>query len=201
MTDKTDDEQGIIAELEADGLRKKRRLALLSKLQQVGTDRSIGVLRMNLRSADKRTQVKAVFALTHIGTDEAADALIECLAMKKTGPRFGFAVKSLTEGHAARARPAFVRTLEERRDELRQGDKQLVVYALFQNPHRSEVRALAPLLRERSRKTRRMAAVALAQIRATEAREALEEAARSLSWLRGLQVRRALRSLRYVSGE
>jgi HEAT repeat protein len=91
--------------------------------------------------------------------------------------------------------------LEERRGELRQGDKQLLVYALFQTPHRSEVPVLAPLLRERSRETRRMAAVALAEIKATEAREALEEAARSLSWLRGMQARRALRSLRYVSGE
>lgn len=136
----------------------------------------------------------AVFALAHIGTDEAADALIECLAMKKTGPRFAFALKSLTEGHSARARPAFVRTLEQRGDELHRGDKQLLVYALFQNPHRSEVPVLAPMLRERSRKTRRMAAVALAQIKATEAREALEEAASSLSWLHGLQARRALRS-------
>jgi HEAT repeat protein len=201
MTEKTDHEQEIIAELEGDHLSRKRRLALLSELQQVGTERSIGVLRTNLRSADERTQVNAVFALGHIGTDEAADALIECLAMKKTGPRFGFALKSLTEGQAARARPAFIRALEERRDELCQGDKQLLVYALFQNPHRSEVQALTPLLREQSGKTRRMAAVALAQIRATEAREALEEAARSLSWLRGRQARRALRSLRDVSGE
>jgi len=202
MTEKTDDEQQeVIAELEADGLSKKRRLALLSKLAKIGTERSIGVLRTNLCSANERTQVHAVFALAHIGTDEAADTLIECLAMQKTGPRFAVALKSLTEGHAARARPAFIRTLEERRDELRQGDKRLLVYALFQNPHRSEVSALVPLLSERSRETRRMAAVALAQIKATEAREALEEAVRSLSWLRGLQARRALRSLRYVSGE
>jgi HEAT repeat protein len=201
MTEKTDHEQEVIAELEADGLSKKRRLELLSKLAQIGTERSIGVLRTNLRSTNERTQVHAVFALAHIGTDEAVEALIECLAMKKTGPRFAFALKSLTEGHAARARPAFIRTLEERRDELRQGGKRLVVYALFQNPHRSEMPVLAPLLRERSRETRRMAAVALAQINAIEAREALEAAARSLSWLRGLQARRALRSLRYVSGE
>jgi HEAT repeat protein len=200
MTEKTD-EQEVIAELEANGLSKNRRLALLSKLRKIGTERSIDVLRTNLCSANERIQVHAVFALAHIGTDEAADALIECLAMKKTGPRFTFALKSLTEDHAARARPAFVRTLEERRGELRREDKQLLVYALFQTPHRSEVPVLAPLLRERSRETRRMAAVALAEIKATEAREALEEAASSLSWLRGRQARRALRSLRYVSGD
>lgn len=194
-------EREIIAALQTPELAVRHRRAMLSELRKVGTGLSIGVLRDALRSTDKQSHVRAVFALAHIGTDEAADALIECLAMKKTGPRFTFALKSLTEDHAARARPAFVRTLEERRGELRQGDKQLLVYALFQTPHRSEVPVLAPLLRERSRETRRMAAVALAEIKATEAREALEEAARSLSWLRGMQARRALRSLRYVSGE
>lgn len=201
MIKEADNEQEVIAELEDSGLSKRRRLALLSKLRKIGTERSVGVLRENLRSSNERIQTSAVFALAHIGTDEAADALIECLAMKETGPRFTFALKSLTEGYAARARPAFIRTLEERRHELRQGDKQLLVYAFFKNPHRSEVPALAALLGERRRTTRRMAAVTLAQIKATEAREALEEAARSLSWLRGLQARRALRSLRYVSGE
>ncbi len=200
MTEKTDDEQAVIAALKANGLSKRRRLALLSKLRKIGTERSIGVLRTNLHSADERTQVHAVFALAHVGTDEAAAALIDSLAVT-TGPGFSFAVKSLAEDHAARARPAFVRTLEERHDELRQGDKQVLVWALYHTPHRSEVPVLAPLLRERSRETRRMAAVALAQIRASESREALEEAARSLSWLRGRQARRALRLRRYVSGE
>jgi hypothetical protein len=60
---------------------------------------------------------------------------------------------------------------------------------------------LAALLGERRRSTRRMAAVALAQIRAPESREALEEAVSSLSWLRALQARRALRSRQYVTDE
>jgi HEAT repeat protein len=193
-------EQEVIAEFEADGLSNRRRRALLSKLRQVGTERSIDVLRANLRSADTKSQVRAVFALAHIGTEEAVDALIDSLAVT-TGHCFTFAVKSLAEDHAARARPAFIRTLEERRDELDQGDKQVLVWALYQTPHRSEVPVLATLLGERSRSTRRMAAVALAQIKAPESRGALEEAVKSLSWLRGLQARRALRLLRYVSGE
>ncbi|HEV3033930.1 MAG TPA: hypothetical protein VGX72_03990 [Solirubrobacteraceae bacterium] len=200
MIEKTDYEPEVLAKLEADGLSKKRRRALLSKLRQVGTERSIDVLRANLRSQDVKSQVRAVFALAHIGTEEAADALIDSLAVT-TGPGFTFAVKSLAEGRAARARPAFVRTLEERHDELRQGDKQVLVWALYQTPHRSEVPVLATLLGERSKSTRRMAAVALAQIKATESREALEEAVKTLSWLRGRQARRALRLLRYVNGE
>lgn len=200
MIEKIDDEQGIIAQLEGSGLSDKRRRALLAKLGQVGTERSIGVLGANLQSSDVKSQVGAVFALAHIGTEEAADALIDSLPVT-AGPCFTFTVKALAEEHAERAMPALIRTLDERRGELRQGDMQLVVYALYQIPHRSEVPVLALLLRERSRSTRRMAAVALAQIRAPESREALEEAARSLSWLRGLQARRALRSLRYVSGD
>jgi HEAT repeat protein len=200
MTGKAEDEQEVVAALEANSLSKRQRLALLLKLRKIGTERSIAVLQTNLRSADERTQVHAVFALAHIGTDEAANVLIDCLAMK-TGPRFTFAVKSLADDHAARVMPAFIRTLDERSSELDQGDKRLIIKALYQTPHRSQVPALAPLLRERSRNTRRMAAEALAQIKATEAREALEGAARSLPWLRALQARRALRSLRYVSGE
>jgi HEAT repeat protein len=200
MTEKTDYEQEVIAELEANGLSKKRRRALLSKLREVGTERSIDILRANLWSADVKGHVRAVFALAHIGTEQAADALIDSLAVT-TGPGFTFAVKSLAEDYAARARPAFVRALEERHDELRQGDKQVLVWALYQTPHRSEVPVLAALLGERRRSTRRMAAVALAQIRAPESREALEEAVSSLSWLRALQARRALRSRQYVTDE
>jgi HEAT repeat protein len=200
MTKKTASEQDVIARLEENGLSKRRRRALLLRLQQVGTERSLEVLRASLRSTDVKVQVRAVFALAHIGTERAVDALSDSLAVI-TGPGFTFAVKSLAEGHAARARPAFVRTLEERHDDLRRGDKQVLVWALFQTPHRSEVPVLAALLGERNRETRRMAAVALAQIRAPESREALEWAATSLSWLRGLQARRALRSLRYVGGE
>jgi HEAT repeat protein len=102
MIEKTDYEPEVLAKLEADGLSKKRRRALLSKLRQVGTERSIDVLRANLRSQDVKSQVRAVFALAHIGTEEAADALIDSLAVT-TGPGFTFAVKSLAEGRAARA--------------------------------------------------------------------------------------------------
>ncbi len=52
MIEKIDDEQGIIAQLEGSGLSDKRRRALLAKLGQVGTERSIGVLGANLQSSD-----------------------------------------------------------------------------------------------------------------------------------------------------
>jgi HEAT repeat protein len=193
-------EQQAIAELEANNLSDSRRRALLSELRQVGTERSIGVLRTNLRSADTRSQVGAVFALARIDTEGATDALIDCLAME-TGPRFTFAVKSLAELRASRAIPALIRTLKERRSELDEGDKRLIVFALVQTPHRSEVPVLSATLREGNRRTRRAAAIALTQIRAPESREALEEAVKSLPWLRGLSVRRVLRSQRNAIGE
>jgi HEAT repeat protein len=80
MIEEKDDEQVVIAELEADGLSNKQRRALLSKLRQVSTERSIDVLRANLCSKDVKSQVRAVFALAHIGTEQAADALIDSLA-------------------------------------------------------------------------------------------------------------------------
>lgn len=195
-----DEEREVTAELEGGVLSNRRRRVLLLRLGQVGTERSIGVLGENLRSSDTKSQVRAVLALAHIGTEEAADTLIDSLAVI-SGPCFTFTVKALAVEYAERAMPALIQTLEQRGGELRQVDKQLLVYALFQNPHRSQMPVLKTLLRERSWSTRRMAAVALAQIRAPEGREALEEAVRSLSWLRGLQARRALRSLRYVSDE
>lgn len=106
---------------------------MLSELQKVGTELSIGVLRDALRSTDKQSHVRAVFALAHIGTDEAADALMDCLVMK-TGPRFTFAVRSLGDDHAARAMPAFIRTLEERRGELDEGDKRLIIKSASPGP-------------------------------------------------------------------
>lgn len=98
------EEQEVIAALEGNRLSNKRRRALLAKLTQIGTERSISVLGVNLRSKDVKSQVSAVFALAHIGTEEAADALIDCLAME-SGPCFAFALKVLAEDHAARAMP------------------------------------------------------------------------------------------------
>jgi hypothetical protein len=85
--------------------------------------------------------------------------------------------------------------LEERAYELSASDKKVVIHALAQMPHRSEVPALARLLRE-PMSTRRVAASALVRIRAPESRAALEDAARSLSWWGGLPVRRELRGMR-----
>lgn len=201
MISTTDNEQAIVTELETDGLSKKRRQALLLKLQKVGTEQSLSVLQANLRSADVKSQVRALFALTHIGTEAAVESLIDCLDMETMGPRFTFAVKALRDHHASYAMPALTRTLEERRSEIDQGDKRLIIVALSRSPHRSQIPALAALLGERNRRTRQMAAEALSLIKAIEAREALEEAARSLSWLQGLQARRALRLMRYGSSE
>jgi hypothetical protein len=91
--------------------------------------------------------------------------------------------------------------LDDRRDELSDADKCLIMYALIQTPHRSEVPVLAATLRERRRGTRRAAAMALTRIRAPESRAALEEAVRSMSWLRGRPARRALQWMRNAYGE
>jgi HEAT repeat protein len=189
------DEQQAIAGLEASDLDSSKRRALLEIIRRIGTDRSIGILRTSLRSTDTRIQVRAVFALAGIGTARAIEALLDCLEMG-TGPRFTFAVKSLAELNGPEVVPALIQTLERHRVQLSEGDKQLVIFALAQTPHRSEVPVLSAVIRDGSRRTRRMAAMALTRIRTPESREALEEAVESLSWLRGLEVRRVLRSQR-----
>lgn len=193
-------EQEIIAELEANNVSDRRRRALLSELREVATERSTDVLQANLQCADVKSRVRAVIALAQIGTDKAVDVLIDSLTMD-TGPSFTFAIKALADFRAARAVPALIQTLDERRNELSDADKCLIMYALVQTPHRNEVPVLAATLRERRRSTRRAAAMALTQIRAPESRTALEEAVRSMSWLRGLPVRRALHSMRNAYGE
>ena len=80
----------MIAELSSPELSTRRRHALLSDLSKVGTDRSVAVLRMNLRCRDVRSQVAAVFALAHVATPRAVEALIECLEMEP-GPRLTIA--------------------------------------------------------------------------------------------------------------
>jgi len=187
------DENSIIEELETTDIDIRRRRALVSKLGEVGTNRCVDVLKAALRSADTRTEVRAVFALSHIASPDSFKALIDSIT-NTHGPAFIFAVRSLAESDPEAARPAFVRTLAERRAQLTDGEKEVLVWALSQSPHRSEIPVLAPLLGEGRRETRRMAAVALAQIRAPEADQALEEAASSLPWLRARQARRALRS-------
>src|ERR1700679_3612078 len=106
------DEQQAIVELEAIDLSNSRRRTLLSALRQVGTERSIEILRANLQSTDTRSQVRAVFALARIGTEGAVDALIDCLDMR-TGPRFTFAVKALADLRAPQIVPALIRTLDK----------------------------------------------------------------------------------------
>jgi HEAT repeat protein len=185
-------EQNLIEGLEASGLDVRKRRELLSELRKVATDRSVPILRANLHHADLQSRVRTVFALSHIDTDDAVDGLIECLDMEAGAP-FTFAAKELGRLRARRAIPALIRTLEERFSTLDEGDKRVIAYALARMPHRSAVPVLATALHGPNRRTRRVAAMALAQIRAPESQAALEEAADSLSWPRNLQAKRALR--------
>jgi HEAT repeat protein len=185
-------EEEIVAGLQTNKLSIKRRRALVSELQRVGSERSVDVLRQSLRSSDNQLSVRAVFALAHIGTEKATEALIESLSMDTT-PRFTFAVDSLGKMGARNAIPALIHCLESRGDQLQWGDKRVIILALTRMPHRSMVPVLSSALRDQRRAVRKAAAWALTEIRAPESTAALEEAAGSLSWPRNLQAKRALR--------
>lgn len=156
------------------------------------SEASIEVLRDSLRSSDINLTVDAVYALARIGTDEAVDALIECLDMEP-GPRFTLAAVSLRKLRSRRAVPAVIRCLETRGEEIREGQKRILILALGEVPHVSSIPVLSGALSDRSYRMRNAAAWALAQIRAPESSAALEAAAKELSWFRALPIRRGLR--------
>jgi HEAT repeat protein len=185
-------ESEIIDALRRDGTPLAQRRALVKELGRIGGDASIGVLRESLRSSDIELAARAVRALARIGTDEGVDALIECLDMA-TGTRFTLAAAALRKLRSRRAMPALIRCLETRGDKLHRGDRRILILALGEVPHVSEVPVLSAALRSPGYRTRNAAAWALAQIRAPESSAALEAAARELSWFGAVPIRRGLR--------
>lgn len=192
-------EDALIDALESPELDTRQRRKLLSGLRPVATERSVDVLRANLRCPDMKCRVRAVLALSRIGTDTAMDALDVSLR-NENGPTLTFAVKALGDLRAEHSVPTLIRLLDERGDELDDGDKVVIIDALAKMPHRTAVPVLAAALHD-SLKTRRAAAMALAQIRSVESGAALEDAATSMSRFQGAPVRRALRWRKAVYGE
>lgn len=185
-------EAEIVARLEATDVSVGEQSALVRELRVIGTAASVGVLRVALHSGDVNLTIDAVAALARIGSDEAVDVLTECLDTGP-GPRLTMAAVSLRRLRARRAVPAIVRCLEQRRDDLRPGQKRLLILALGEMPHVSELPVLSAALLDRSYRPRSAAAWALAQIRSPESADALETTAKQLPWLRALPLRRALR--------
>lgn len=188
-------EAELIAELEDSEVTLGRSRVLVRRLRRIGTDRCVAVLLDCARSPDTNLSVGAVLALSRVGGDDAVDALIECMCME-TGPRLTMTAASLRQTRSRRAIPALVECLETRGDELRPGQKRIVILALGGVPHVSEVPVLAAALRDGRYRIRNAAAWALAQIRAPESTAALETATRELSWLRAIPARRGLRQRR-----
>lgn len=89
--------------------------------------------------------------------------------------RFVFAAHELGRIGNTRVRPTRMRALEQRHEELSDGDKRLLIVALSRMPHRDEVPVLVEMLRGRSRRVRTAAGV-LAEIGARERRGAVRSA-------------------------
>jgi HEAT repeat protein len=185
-------EQECITALEATSVPLGVRRAVLAKLATNATDASLDVLRRSVEDPDLQCQVRAVFALSHLASDGAVDALARCLTLG-TGPRFTFAARELGRTGSPRARTALVRALATRADELDNGDKRVLITALSRMPHREEVSVLQKMLYRSGRRVRAAAATVLGQIRAPESADALREAAGSLGWWQRGPIRRALR--------
>jgi HEAT repeat protein len=189
----TDREEQVIEALQSDRLSPQSRRALVKELRRLGTDASVEVLRETLRCDELNVVVDAVNALARIRSNSAVEALIECLTLQPDS-RLTLAAVSLRRLRSRRAVPALIACLQSRGKELRLGQRRLLILALGEMPHVSEVPVLADALTDRSYRTRNAAAWALAQVRAPESSVALEEAANQLSWVRALPIRRGLRA-------
>jgi HEAT repeat protein len=185
-------EDAIIAELRSDRTLPPRRRVLVKKLRRTGTEASVPALRELLPSKDINLAVDAVLALAWIGSDDAVDALTDCLEMEPE-PKFTLAASSLMKLRSRRAVPALIRCLGSRSGELDAGQRRLVVLALGVAPHVRAVPVLSLALRDANYRVRNAAAWSLAQIRAPESDAALAAAASELSWFQARPIRRAAR--------
>src|ERR1700677_313183 len=118
--DDGDREAEAIAKLRTDGLEVARRRVLLKELREIGSAARIPVLRETLRSSYDNVVMDAVRALAQVGTDDATDAIIECLEMEP-GQRISLAALTLRKLGSRRAVPAIIRCLETRSGEISNG--------------------------------------------------------------------------------
>lgn len=172
-----------------------RWLRLMTELQQVSPAIGMDALRASLNSTDRKSCAGAQQVLMGLGHEEAIAVLVASL-QTADGVAVGNASRLLSGIQARSAIPALIECLDSRGEELDNTDQRWVARALGRMPHRDAIPVLARLLRASSRRTRRTAAWAIAQIRAPESQVALESAVDELSYFRGGPVRRALEAVR-----
>jgi HEAT repeat protein len=187
-------EYEILATLRGENVSRRTRRKLVRKLWNVGTDRSVPMLRDCLCAQDVKASVGALQALRLIGTDRAIDAVIGSLPCINP-VALPHAAHLLRARGATQAVPELVSCLDVRYDQLGPQPKRAIMYALGKMPHRQSVSVLSRGLNERSRATRKAAARALAGIRAPESRAALEVASRELPFFRARTSRLALQHM------
>jgi HEAT repeat protein len=185
-------EAEVTSELRAGRLSIDEERKLVKELRTGGTESSVQALRECLRSSDTNVTVDAARGLGEIGTDEAVDALIMCLSMEPTA-RLAIAAVWLRRLRSRRVLPAVLHCLETRNEELRYGQKRILILALGEMPHVGAIPVLSAALRDPRYRMRYAATSSLTRIRAPESLAALEAAARELSWLRAFPIRRGIR--------
>lgn len=186
---------GIVDELRTTRPGSLRWLRLMTELQQVSPSIGMDALRASLNSTDRKSCAGAQQVLIGLGSEEAITVLTASLHTGD-GVAVGNASRLLSGIQARSAVPALIACLDNRSKELDDTAQQWVARALGRMPHRDAIPVLAKLLRSSSRRKRRTAAWAIAQIRAPESQVALESAADDLSYLSGRSIRRALDAVR-----
>jgi HEAT repeat protein len=189
-------EPEVLELLEHGGVSLRDARPLIARLDEVGTNASVELLRDRAFAApDPVDRRKAAQMLQRIGTSKAQDALVELLQSGHSAEVF-VAARALGVLGARQALPALIARLEagEPAGDLTavNAQRELIrVLGRFAHPH--AVPVLAAQLEDPRRSTRRLAAWALSRI-GEPAKIALQAAVRDNSWWRSRYARRALRS-------
>jgi HEAT repeat protein len=162
---------------------------LLSDLQSICTDASLGVLREALASSDFEIRYYAVRGLANIGSAAAIDELIVALRTGD-GSMDGMVAFALQMLRARQAVPALIERLSEAGGHGREESADaMVARALGVVPDPSAIPVLAKTVGDPRKEVRLAAAQALAAF-GPEGEEAFAAATGGLSWLSARQARR-----------
>jgi HEAT repeat protein len=192
----TNTEAALLAALEDETLRPKRRIDLLLELTPVATGLSVPKMERLLDATDLRIRVGALHVLQRIGTPDAVDVMVAVLD-RGDSSTVGWASHCLTTDNApGNDTPALLECLVARGDALSGTGKALLIHAIGRQGNRDAVPAVAALLNDRERTTRRAAARELARLGGDAGRRALEDAVATQSWWRSRYAREALLHIR-----
>jgi len=192
------DEAALIAVLQTPRLGNVERSRALRDLKGVATEVCVQTLRdcISAPDADLLVRHQAMSILSKVGGDDAIDGICEAMERGEqdlTGP----AARALADAGTDHASVAIINYAREHSRELPQPDRTMLIHVLSRLGDSRVAPIMALHLRDRSRKTRWLAAAYLLRRRTVGAQALVQAAAEDLSWFRAIPLRRELRRARW----